>query len=197
MTMTCPFRYSRILTRVLILIACLAQTAFTMNEPIDAASPDATHPETSALSIPEALVAAGFTKFAKAIESAGLTGTLQGKGPFTCFAPSDEAFAAMPDKIKKLLKEDPAGEQAQAWIKYHFTEGVALKRDDLMEIPGAVSFSGHHMLVWVSLDKISINRICEIIRSDIVAANGVIHGVDRVLDTEDEKAVYQRNAPER
>lgn len=145
--------------------------------------------------IPQALAAAGFTKFAAVIEAAGLTKALEDDGPFTCFAPSDEAFDAMPDETRKLLKESPAGDQAQAWIKYHFIKGVALKHEDLEKTPGADGFAGRYVRIWVSKGKITINRICEITRFDVVAANGMIHEVARVLDAEDESKAFQKKVP--
>jgi uncharacterized surface protein with fasciclin (FAS1) repeats len=174
------------LASILVAVALIPRPAIAVEE---------TAPKAESLRIPQALAAAGFTKFAAAIEAAGLTETLEEDGPFTCFAPSDEAFDAMPDETRKMLKETPAGEHAQAWIKYHFVKGVAIKRDDLMKIPGANGFADKYLRVWVPPGKITINRICEITRFDIVAANGVIHGVARVLDAEDEMKVYQKKAP--
>lgn len=148
--------------------------------------------ETATLKMPAALAAAGFTKFAAAIEAAGLTEALEDDGPFTCFAPSDKAFDAMPDETRKMLKETPAGEESQAWIKYHFVKGVALKRDDLQRVPGADGFADKYLRVWVTPGKITINRVCEVTRFDIKAGNGLIHEVSRVLDAADEFKGYQK-----
>lgn len=186
MTHTPHLRARITLASIALAIALVPGPSFAVEETVSKAE---------SLRIPQALAAAGFKKFAAAIEVAGLTKALEDDGPFTCFAPSDEAFDAMPDETRKLLKENPAGEHAQAWIKYHFVKGVAIKRDDLMKIPGANGFADKYLRIWVSKGKITINRICEITRFDIVAANGVIHGVARVLDAEDEMKVYQKKAP--
>lgn len=149
--------------------------------------------ETSTPKMPTVLMTSGFGKFAAAIEAAGLTRALEEDGPFTCFAPSDLAFDAMPAETKKMLKENPAGEDAQTWIKYHFIKGVALKRDELEKIPGANGYGDKYLRVWVLPGKITINRVCEVVRFDIKAGNGFIHEVDRVLNATDESKVHEKN----
>lgn len=151
--------------------------------------------ETITLKIPAALFNAGYVKFAAAVQAAGLTATLEEEGPFTCFAPSDKAFDRMPEKTKKLLEENPMGEDSKAWIKYHFVKDVALTRDDLGKIPGANGFADKYLRVWVTPEKITINRICEVTRFDIKAANGIIHEVSRVLDADDEMKAIQKKNP--
>lgn len=185
MTHTAHLRTRITLASIALAIALVPGPSFAVEDSV---------PKAGSLKMPQALAAAGFTKFAAAIEAAGLTKALEDDGPFTCFAPSDAAFDAMPDDTRKLLKENPASEHAQAWIKYHFVKGVAIKRADLEKIPGANGFAGKYLRVWVSKGKITINRICEITRFDIVAANGVIHEVARVLDADDEMKVYQKKA---
>lgn len=147
--------------------------------------------ESAELKMHAALSAAGFSKFAAAIEAAGLMEALQGEGPFTCFAPTDEAFDAMPDETKTLLKEQPASESAQAWVKYHFIKGLALNRDDLEKIADVKGYADKELIVWVTSGKIAINRVCEVTRFDIEAENGVIHEVSRALDATDEPKVFQ------
>jgi uncharacterized surface protein with fasciclin (FAS1) repeats len=144
--------------------------------------------------MPEALAKAGFTKFAAMIQAAGLTEDLEKDGPFTCFAPSDDAIQSMPDEVLKKINDDPKGEFAVSWIKYHFVKGDALKQEHLMNLPGVISYSDHALVVWVSDEKISINRVCELTRFDIEAANGVIHGCSRVLNVEDEPKALQRKS---
>jgi len=154
----------------------------------------AAQPETASLKMPEALAKAGFTKFAGMIEAAGLKEDLEQDGPFTCFAPTDDAIQSMPEEVLKKISEDPKGELTVAWIKYHFVKGVALKHEHLMKIPGANGYADRYLRVWVTPEKIAINRVCELTRFDIEAANGVIHESSRVLDVEDEVRVFQKNA---
>lgn len=144
--------------------------------------------DTSTLKIPAALSAAGFVKFAAAVQAAGLSATLEEEGPFTCFAPTDKAFDAMPEEIKKLLKESPKSEKAKEWIMYHFIKSeIAVKRKNLEETGAlANSLGDKPRVIWVTTGKISVNRICEITRFDIVALNGIIHELNRVLDADDE-----------
>lgn len=186
--------YPRFLTPILfsLLIPCTAGFVFSEQEANPAPVEHAAAADTSTLKMPAALAAAGFVKFAAAVQAAGLSATLEEEGPFTCFAPTDKAFDAMPEETKKLLKENPAGEEAQAWIKYHFVKGVALKQQDLQRIPGANGLADKYLRVWVTPGKISINRVCEITRFDLIALNGIIHEVDRSLDAEDEWKVHQK-----
>lgn len=185
--------HPRFLTPILflLLIPCTAGFVFSEQEanpaPVEQAAAD-----TSTLKMPAALAAAGFVKFAAAVQAAGLSATLEEDGPFTCFAPTDKAFDAMPEKIVKLLKESPKSEETQAWIKYHFVKGVALKHQDLQRIPGANGLADKYLRVWVTPGKISINRVCEVTRFDLIALNGIIHEVDRSLDAEDEWKVNQK-----
>lgn len=167
-----------------LLIPCTAGFVFSDQEAKPAPGELAVAADTSTLKMPAALAAAGFVKFAAAVQAAGLSATLEEDGPFTCFAPTDKAFDAMPEKTKKLLKESPAGEQAQAWIKYHFIKGRA-KRHELEMMAGTFGLADTYLRVWVTPGKISMNRVCEVTRFDILALNGIIHEIDRVLDAEE------------
>lgn len=169
-----------------LLIPCTAGFAFSEQEANPAPGEPAVAADTSTLKMPAALAAAGFVKFAAAVQAAGLSATLEEDGPFTCFAPTDKAFDAMPENTKKLLKEKPAGEEAQAWIKYHFLKGGSLKRQDLEKMAGAFGMADKYLRVWVTPGKISMNSVCEITRFDIMALNGMIHEIDRVLDEADD-----------
>lgn len=169
----------------LLLIPYTAGFVFSEQEVNPAPGELAVAADTSTLKMPAALAAAGFVKFAAAVQAAGLSATLEEDGPFTCFAPTDKAFDAMPEETKKLLKKKPAGEEAQAWIKYHFIKGRA-KRQDLEKMAGTFGLADKYLRVWVTPGKISMNRVCEITRFDIIAVNGIIHEIDRVLDETDD-----------
>jgi uncharacterized surface protein with fasciclin (FAS1) repeats len=140
--------------------------------------------DTATLKMPAALAAAGYTKFVAALKAAELTETLEAEGPFTCFAPTDKAFDAMPEEIKKLLAESPTSDMAQKWVKYHFIK-CAAKRSELMKMAVVFGLAEKPLQIWVTPESISINRVCEITRFDIVAQNGIIHGVERVLNADD------------
>ena len=150
-------------------------------DPVEVAAPT----DTSKMKMPEALAAAGFTKFAAALKAAELNETLEADGPFTCFAPTDKAFDAMPDETKKFLTDDPKSEMAQKWVKYHFIRSAA-KRGDLMKMAVVLGLAEKPLQIWVTPEKISLNRVCGFHSFDIVALNGIIHGIDRVLDASDQ-----------
>lgn len=171
-------------------VSCLhGQQAAPKEEAVEAAKS-----ETASLKMPEALAKAGFTKFAAMLHAAGLTEDLEKDGPFTCFAPTDEAVEAMPEETAKKIAADPKGEFAISWIKYHFVKGLALRHEHLMQIAGANGYGNQYLRVWVTAGQISINRVCELTRFDIASANGVIHETNRVLDVEDEMKVNQRKS---
>ena len=167
-----------------LLIPCTAGFVFSEQEAKPAPAELAAAADTSTLKMPAALAAAGFVKFAAAVQAAELTATLEEEGPFTCFAPTDKAFDAMPEETKKLLKENPTGEEAQTWVKYHFAKGRA-KRQDLEKMAGTFGLADIYLRVWVAPGKISMNRVCEVTRFDILALNGIIHEIERVLDADE------------
>jgi uncharacterized surface protein with fasciclin (FAS1) repeats len=139
-------------------------------------------PDTSALKMPQALAAAGFKKFAASIEASGLVETLEAEGPFTCFAPSDEAIAAMPEDWLNLIEKNPKDKSVIRWIQYHFVTGMALDRDQLMKVPGAHTLGKQYLRIWVTPGKIAINRTAPISRFDIRTANGIIHQIEGALE---------------
>jgi len=175
----------------IILLLMYSQQAISKEEP-EAKTLQAEAPKTAALKMPEALRTAGFVKFADMIQAAGLTEALENDGPFTCFAPTDEAVKAVPEETAKKLASDPKGEFAISWIKYHFLKGDALKHQHLMNMPGAKGYSNQDLILWVTNGKISINREGELTRFDIEAANGVIHETNKTLDAADEARVFQK-----
>ncbi len=139
-------------------------------------------PDASALKMPQALAAAGFKKFAASIEASGLVETLEAEGPFTCFAPSDEAIAAMPEDWRILIEQNPKDKSVIRWIQCHFVTGMALNRDQLMKVPGAHTLGNQYLRIWVTPGKISINRAAPISRFDILSANGIIHQIQGALE---------------
>ena len=177
-----------------LLIPCTAGFVFSEQEAKPAPAELAAAADTSTLKMPAALAAAGFVKFAEAVQAAELTATLEEEGPFTCFAPTDKAFDAMPEETKKLLKESPAGEQGQTLLKYYFVKGEGLKTDDLMTRRLIKTMDVKRFVtIWVSPGKIECDRGFPIVKPNIPAANGVIHGFTREKDAEDEKKASEKN----
>ncbi|MCE9573063.1 MAG: fasciclin domain-containing protein [Deltaproteobacteria bacterium] len=120
--------------------------------------------------------AGNFTTLLKAIDAAGLTDTLGKSGPFTVFAPTDEAFAKVPAKDLEALLADKA--KLTAVLQYHVVSGAVLAKD-LAGQKEAKSILGPAL----PLDTTSGVKIggATVTRADIVASNGVIHVIDTVL----------------
>jgi uncharacterized surface protein with fasciclin (FAS1) repeats len=138
--------------------------------------------EMAKLDIVDTAVADGrFTTLVAAVTAAGLVDTLKGEGPFTVFAPTDEAFAALPEgTVEALLADIPTLTDI---LLYHVAPGKLMAADvvalDGQEIPTALE--GESLKVSVMDGKVFLNETTEIIITDIEVANGVIHVIDAVL----------------
>ena len=119
-----------------------------------------------------------FNLLMAAIEAAGLVNALQGDKPFTIFAPTDQAFASLPEGTLDTLLADPNG-QLTAVLLYHILPG-ALLSSGLSDGLNAQTVEGSTVKFSVSDDSISIND-ANIIVSDIKASNGVLHVIDAVI----------------
>lgn len=139
-------------------------------EPVEAAS----------LTIVDIAVSDGrFTTLVSALEAAGLVATLQGEGPFTVFAPTDDAFAALPEGALESLLAD--SEALSEVLLYHGISG-SVKAEDVITFDGqeVETLSGESVKVMLDGDSVMINEATVII-TDIEASNGVIHVIDAVL----------------
>jgi uncharacterized surface protein with fasciclin (FAS1) repeats len=130
-----------------------------------------------------AVAAGSFKTLAAALNAAGLVDTLKGKGPFTVFAPTDEAFAALPaGLVDKLLK--PANKEALTKIlTYHVVSGKVLAAD-VVKLTSAKTVEGSEVAVKVAGGKVTVDA-ANVIKTDIIASNGVIHVIDKVLVPKD------------
>lgn len=134
----------------------------------------------SSLDIIDTAVADGrFKTLAAAIKAAGLVETLKGTGPFTVFAPTDEAFSKLPSgTINTLLK--PENKQKLIDIlTYHVISG-SVKAADVIKLISAKTVEGKEVTIKVQGDKVFVND-AQVIITDIQASNGVIHVIDTVL----------------
>jgi len=137
-------------------------------------APVATQPATV---VAAAAQSAELSTFYKLVKDAGLTDTLQAAGPVTVFAPSDEAFKAMPaDKLDKLSK-DPA--QLKALLAFHVIKG-SVKAADIKENTSIDSLNGAKLNVSKAGDFVTVEDAL-VTKADLVADNGVVHIIDRVL----------------
>jgi uncharacterized surface protein with fasciclin (FAS1) repeats len=120
-----------------------------------------------------------FTTLVTAVTAAGLAETLSGEGPFTVFAPTDDAFAALPEGTIEALLEDPQGALTDV-LTYHVVEG-AVMAETVVTLESAKTVSGENVSITVNDDGVFLNDTVKVIITDIVASNGVIHVIDGVL----------------
>ena len=127
--------------------------------------------------IVDTVVSAGsFKTLAAALQAAGLVDTLKGAGPFTVFAPTDEAFAKLPaGTVEALLKDIP---KLKAILTYHVVSGK-VEAKDVVKLSKAATINGQDLVIGTS-DGVTINN-AKVIKADIQAKNGVIHVIDTVL----------------
>ncbi len=113
-----------------------------------------------------------------AVIAAGLADDLSGEGPFTVFAPTDDAFAALPEGTLDALLEDPTGDLANILL-YHVVSGKVMSTD-LSDGQTATTLLGKDITVTINGDGVFIND-AKVIVADLVADNGVVHVIDAVL----------------
>jgi uncharacterized surface protein with fasciclin (FAS1) repeats len=126
-------------------------------------------------------VAAGagqFNTLVAAVKAAGLVETLNGKGPFTVFAPTDEAFAKLPaGTVENLLKPENK-EKLVAVLTYHVLPGELMAAD--VRTTNAKTVNGKKLAIKVHDGKVTVGG-ANVVKTDIAASNGVIHVIDAVL----------------
>lgn len=128
--------------------------------------------------IVDTAVGAGqFKTLVTAVEAAELVNTLKGEGPFTVFAPTDEAFAKVPkDKLEALLRDKQA---LTAVLTYHVLPGKVMAAD-VAKIDSAKTVQGQSVKIVTKDGKVTING-ANVLKTDIVCGNGVIHVIDAVI----------------
>jgi len=126
-----------------------------------------------------AVAAGSFTTLAKALTAAGLVDTLKGPGPFTVFAPTDEAFGKLSaGTVENLLKPENK-DKLRRILTYHVVPGE-VRAADVMKLPSAKAVSGDTIAVKVKDGKVHVDD-ANVIKTDIKASNGVIHVIDTVI----------------
>lgn len=119
-----------------------------------------------------------FNTLVAAVKAAGLVETLQGKGPFTVFAPTDEAFAKLPaGTVENLLKPENK-DKLVAVLTYHVVPGKVMAAD--VKPMKAKTVQGQSLNVKVSDGAVTVDN-AKVIKTDIAASNGVIHVIDSVV----------------
>jgi uncharacterized surface protein with fasciclin (FAS1) repeats len=128
--------------------------------------------------IVETAVAAGsFKTLAKLLTDADLIGVMKGPGPFTVFAPTDEAFAKVPKEALDALAKDRT--KLQNVLKYHVLTS-AWTLDDVKSVKTAGTVMGQSLAITSSGGAVTVNG-AKIVKADIKCSNGVIHVIDAVL----------------
>jgi len=126
-----------------------------------------------------AVDAGNFTTLAAALEAAGLVETLKGEGPFTVFAPTDDAFAKLPaGTVENLLKPENR-EDLIAVLTYHVIPGEVMAAD-VVDLDEAETINGQSLEISVAESKVMVDDET-VVATDIVASNGVIHVIDSVV----------------
>lgn len=139
------------------------------------------HGQDELVDIPSTAIAAGsFTTLVAALTAADLVSAVaEPNGPLTVFAPTDDAFAALPDGLVTCLLEEDNVEALSAILTYHVVSGAVLSTDitDGMEAP---TLQGESVTITTT-DGVMINDSSTVVTADVMASNGVIHIIDAVL----------------
>jgi len=126
-----------------------------------------------------AIGAGSFQTLVTALEAADLVGTLEGSGPFTVFAPTDEAFAKLPrGTVENLLKPENKA-QLHAVLTYHVVSGT-IPAGDVVKLSTAKTVNGQSLTISVDEGTVMVDK-ATIVATDIQCSNGVIHVIDSVV----------------
>jgi len=151
--------------------------------PVSAAAPS-TAPSASAAAamtkdiVQTATAAGSFKTLLTAVKAAGLVETLQGSGPFTVFAPTDAAFAALPAGTLDGLLKDPAA--LKKVLLYHVVSG-SVTADKVVGLTSATSVEGSPIAISIKDGTVYLNDSAKVVTPDVTASNGVIHVIDKVI----------------
>jgi transforming growth factor-beta-induced protein len=126
-----------------------------------------------------AVGAGSFKTLATALKAAGLIDTLKGKGPFTVFAPTDEAFAKLPaGTVEDLLKPENKQKLTQI-LTYHVVPGKVMAAD-VVKLKNAKTVNGQSVQIKVDGGTVMVDN-AKVVKTDIATSNGVIHVIDSVI----------------
>lgn len=127
-----------------------------------------------------AVSAGSFKTLVAAVQAAGLVDALKGTGPFTVFAPTDDAFAKLPAGTVETLLKPENRDKLIAILTYHVVAGKVLAAD-VVKIKEAKSLEGSMVKIAVKDGKVYLNENSTVVKTDIVTSNGVIHVIDSVI----------------
>lgn len=158
----------------------MKRTALALTLSLLALSLSATAGSMGKKDIVDTAVAAGnFKTLAAALKAAGLVDTLKGTGPFTVFAPTDEAFAKLPaGTVDDLLKPENH-DKLVAILTYHVVPGKVMAKD-VVKLHEAKTVNGKELKIMTEGGKVMVDN-AHVVKTDIACSNGVIHVIDSVL----------------
>ena len=141
----------------------------------------AAHSGAATTDIVDTAVAAGsFKTLAAALSAAGLVDTLKGAGPFTVFAPTDEAFAKLPaGTVENLLKPENKAQLASI-LTYHVVSG-RVAAADVVKLTSATTVNGQRVDILAKDGEVTLDGKTKVVKTDIACSNGVIHVIDSVI----------------
>jgi len=123
--------------------------------------------------------AGSFKTLAAALKAADLIDTLKGKGPFTVFAPTDEAFSKLPAGTVETLLKPENKQKLIAVLTYHVVAGKVMAAD-VVKLTEAKTVQGGKVTIEVKDGKVKVDG-ANVVKTDIVTSNGVIHVIDAVI----------------
>jgi len=159
------------ITHILTLTALMASAA-----PLSVAAADAKPAPGDIVAV--ASGAGSFNTLVAAVKAAGLVETLQGKGPFTVFAPTDEAFAKLPPGTVESLLKPENKEKLVAILTYHVVPGKVMAAD--VKTMKVKTVNGKELSLVVAGGKVTVDN-AKVVATDVPASNGVIHVIDTVV----------------
>ncbi len=127
-----------------------------------------------------AVAAGSFKTLVAAVKAADLVGTLKGEGPFTVFAPTDEAFAKLPAGTVESLLLPENKDKLAAILTYHVVSGE-VKAKDVVKLSSATTVQGSDVSIMIKDGAVMLNNSSTVIKTDIGTSNGVIHVIDTVI----------------
>jgi len=126
-----------------------------------------------------AVSAGSFNTLVAAVQAADLVDTLKGEGPFTVFAPTDDAFAKLPaGTVEDLLKPENK-DKLTAILTYHVVSGKVMAKD-VMAMKEAKTVNGESVMISMDADTVMVDN-AKVVQADIECSNGVIHVIDTVI----------------
>jgi uncharacterized surface protein with fasciclin (FAS1) repeats len=157
----------------------IVASTFSLQATPSAVAPAASVARKDATIVNTAIAAGKFNTLVAAVQAAGLVDTLNGPGPFTVFAPTDEAFAKLPAGTLEMLLKPENKSKLAAILTYHVVPG-SVKAADVVKLKNATTVNGQRIDIKVDGGKVMVDG-ANVVSTDIACSNGVIHVIDGVM----------------